>query len=175
MGPKTSPDGEVRLLAIDPSLRGTGYGVLAMQGRRMQALEFGTISNPVAWSQSKCLVKIFSVIDKLVDTHAPQQCAIEGVIYVQSKRTAITLGAARAAAILPVARSDIPIYEYAPRRVKQAVIGHGGADKSQVAFMVRALLELTVTPDADAADALAIGITHLRSSGTAIPGKTSKL
>ena len=73
------------------------------------------------------------------------------------------LGAARAAVILAASMRCLPVHEYAPRRVKQAVVGRGAADKRQVAFMVRALLGLTETPDADSADALAIGLTHLRS------------
>lgn len=148
------------LLAIDPSLRATGYAVVVQDGRELRACEFGTIRNPVSLSQSACLASIFDGVSELVARHQPTACAIEGIIYVQSHRTAITLGAARAAALLPIARAGIPVHEYAPRRVKQAVVGRGAADKSQVAFMVRALLELETTPEPDAADALAIAITH---------------
>ncbi len=148
------------LLAIDPSLRSTGFAVVAQAGRKLRAIEFGTIRNPAALSQSACLVRIFEAVNDLVTRHRPTACAIEGIIYVQSHRTAITLGAARAAALLPIAMASIPVHEYAPRRVKQAVVGRGGADKSQVAFMVRALIELDTTPDSDAADALAIAIAH---------------
>ncbi len=99
---------------------------------------------------------------EIIHKHEPDCCAVEGVIFVQSYRTAITLGAARGAAILAAAGRGLPVFEYSPREVKQAVVGRGGADKSQVAFMVRALLGLTETPAPDAADALAIGLTHLR-------------
>ena len=95
------------------------------------------------------------------------------VIYVQSYKTAILLGAARGAAILAAAENGLPIFEYPPARIKQATVGRGAADKSQVAFMVRALLGLTETPQADAADALAIGLTHVRAQEVAklgIPG-----
>ena len=85
---------------------------------------------------------------------------------MQSHRTAITLGAARGAAILAAAERGLPVYEYSPREVKQAVVGRGGADKTQVAFMVRALLGLTETPSPDAADAIAIGLTHLREENS---------
>ena len=84
---------------------------------------------------------------------------------MQSYKTAIVLGAARGAAIVAAAEHGLPIYEYPPRRVKQAVVGRGGADKQQVAFMVRALLELTETPPPDAADALAIGLAHFYANG----------
>ena len=85
---------------------------------------------------------------------------------MQSHRTAITLGAARGAAILAAAERGIPVFEYSPREVKQAVVGRGSAEKTQVAFMVRALLGLTETPTPDAADALAIGLTHLREQAS---------
>lgn len=92
---------------------------------------------------------------------------MEAVIYVQSHKTAIALGAARGAAILAAAERGLPIYEYAPTRIKQSTVGRGGADKSQVAFMVRALLGLTETPGPDAADALAIALTHVRAQEAA--------
>lgn len=97
---------------------------------------------------------------------------MEGVIYVQSYKTAITMGAARGAAILAAAEHGMEVYEYAPRRVKQAVVGRGGADKKQVAFMMRALLELTETPPSDAADALAIGLAHFYEQD---PGRVSAI
>ena len=89
---------------------------------------------------------------------------MEGIIYVQSHLTAITMGAARAAALIAAADHGLPVYEYAPRKVKMAVVGNGNADKSQVAFMVRALLGLSETPPPDAADALAIALAHLQAS-----------
>ncbi len=152
----------MRLLSIDPSLRGTGFAVLDSDGRKHTALEYGVIANPARLSQSACLVAIHEKITELITRHAPEECAVEGVIFVQSLRTAITLGAARGASIVAVARHGIPIYEYAPRKIKQAVVGSGAADKKQVAFMIRALLGLTETPAADAADALAIGLTHFQ-------------
>src|SRR5581483_11012167 len=96
-------------------------------------------------------------------------------IYVQSYKTAIVLGAARGAAILAAAENGLPVFEYSPRRIKQSTVGRGSAGKNQVAFMVRALLGLTETPDADAADALAIALTHLRAHETVargFPGST---
>src|SRR5919199_2149835 len=103
---------------------------------------------------------------QLIDEHAPDCCALESVIYVQSYKTAIILGAARGAAILAAAEKGLPVFEYPPKRIKQSTVGRGGAGKNQVAFMVRALLGLTETPDADAADALAIALTHLRTQET---------
>ena len=93
---------------------------------------------------------------------------------MQSHKTAILLGAARGAAIIAAAENGLPIFEYSPRRIKQATVGRGAAGKNQVAFMVRALLGLTETPEVDAADALAIGLTHLRAQETARLGVPSE-
>jgi crossover junction endodeoxyribonuclease RuvC len=92
---------------------------------------------------------------------------VEGVIYLQNFQTAITLGAARGAALLAFAEAGLPIFEYAPRRVKSASTGRGGAQKAQVGFMMRAMLGLTENPPPDAADALAIALTHAQNSGVA--------
>src|SRR5262249_33686745 len=109
------------------------------------------------------LVAIREGLIELIRKHAPDCCALESVIYVQSYKTAILLGAARGAAILAAAENGLPVFEYAPRRIKQATVGTGAAKKNQVAFMMRALLGLTETPDPDSADAVAIALTHLRA------------
>jgi crossover junction endodeoxyribonuclease RuvC len=160
----------MRLLAIDPSLRSTGYAVMEKTNGKIVSLEFGTIKNPDRLLSSACLLAIRNGVSELIARYCPGCAAVEGVIYVQSFRTAITLGSARGAALLALAEHDLPIYEYAPRRVKQAVVGRGGADKTQVAFMVRALCGLTETPAPDAADALAIGLTHFQADVSATRG-----
>lgn len=154
----------MRVLAIDASLRNTGVAIVDANGSgKFQALHFGVIHNPANRPMSSCLVAIRDRLAELIQAHEPDCCALESVIYVQSYRTAITLGAARGSAIMAAAERGLPIFEYAPKRIKQATVGNGSADKTQVAFMVRALLGLTETPGADAADALAIGLTHLRA------------
>lgn len=164
----------MRVLAIDASLRNTGVAVIdANGGGKFQALYFGVIHNPAALPMSSCLVAIRDRLAELIQVHEPDCCALESVIYVQSHKTAITLGAARGSAIMAAAERGLPVFEYAPKRIKQATVGNGSADKSQVAFMVRALLGLVETPGADAADALAIGLTHLRAQEVArfgLPG-----
>jgi crossover junction endodeoxyribonuclease RuvC len=156
----------MRVLAIDPSLRGTGFAVIEKIDGKLRALDFGTIKNKPALLPSGCLVAIHETISEIIARHQPECAAVEGVIFVQSYKTAITLGAARGAALVAIAARGLPIYEYAPRRVKQSVVGRGGADKNQVGFMVRALLGLTETPSADAADALAIGLTHFQAASS---------
>lgn len=153
----------MRVLAIDCSLRSTGVAVLETNGRGQRALYFGLIQNKNTLVPSSCLVAIHDRLAELIHEHEPDCCALEAVIYVQSHKTAIALGAARGAAILAAAERGLPIFEYAPKRIKQSTVGRGSADKNQVAFMVRALLGLTETPSDDAADALAIGLTHLRA------------
>jgi crossover junction endodeoxyribonuclease RuvC len=157
----------MRVLAIDASLRNCGVAVVDGNNGKVCALYYGTIHNKTALRSSACLVAIRDRLAELIREHEPDSCALESVIYVQSYKTAILLGAARGAAILAAAENGIPIFEYAPTRIKQATVGRGAAGKNQVAFMVRALLGLTETPDADAADALAIGLTHLRAQEAA--------
>src|SRR5438309_4435113 len=164
----------MRVLAIDASLRNCGVAIVDGANGKSRALFFGTIHNASSLKSSACLVAIRDRLGQLIREHEPYCCALESVIYVQSYKTAILLGAARGAAILAAAENGLPVFEYPPTRIKQATVGRGGAGKNQVAFMVRALLGLTETPDADAADALAIGLTHLRSEETArlgIPGR----
>jgi crossover junction endodeoxyribonuclease RuvC len=163
----------MRVLAIDASLRNTGVAIVEANNGKPRACYFGTIHNANSVRSSSCLVAIRDRLAELIREHEPDCCALESVIYVQSYKTAIVLGAARGAAILAAAENGLPIFEYAPNRIKQATVGRGAAGKNQVAFMVRALLGLTETPDADAADALAIGLTHLRSQEAArlgVPG-----
>jgi crossover junction endodeoxyribonuclease RuvC len=155
------------VLAVDPSLRSTGYAILDRSGRKITSIAYGSIKNSPKLLPSGCLVAIHEKIRELIEEYRPDSAAFEAVIFVQSLRTAIVLGSARGAALLAAAQRGLPIHEYAPRRVKQGVVGHGGAQKGQVAFMVRALLGLTETPAADAADALAIGLTHLQSMESA--------
>ena len=162
----------MRILAVDPSLRSTGFAVIEKIGREQRALTYGIIRNRTDLLPSGCLVAIHERIEELIRVHSPECAVFEAVIYVQSYRTAITLGTARGAALLAAAGRGLPIYEYAPRRVKQSVVGRGGAEKGQVGFMVRALLGLTETPSVDAADALAIGLTHFQAAESAGRGLT---
>src|SRR5213595_3168011 len=160
----------MRVLAIDASLRNCGVAIVDRENGKSRALFFGTIHNATSLKSSACLVAIRDRLAQLIREHEPDCCALEAIIYVQSYKTAILLGAARGAAILAAAEKGLPVFEYAPTRIKQATVGRGGAGKTQVAFMVRALLGLTETPDADAADALAIGLTHLRAQEGAARG-----
>lgn len=153
-----------RVLSIDPALRNTGWAIIEKRGRDLKALAFGVISNPTKLLHSGCLVAIREQLNDIIKEHRPTVCAIESTIYVQSFKTAIVLGTARAACLIAAAEHGLAIYEYAPREVKQAAVGRGAAQKDQVAFMIRAMLQLRETPPADAADALAVGITHFQNA-----------
>ena len=154
----------MRVLAIDPAIRNTGYAVLEGDPRKPTVLGYDVISIPQKLSQSAALAAVRTHLVNVIQKFQPDEVAVEGIIYVQSHLTAITMGAARAAALIAAADHGLPVYEYAPRKVKMAVVGNGNADKSQVAFMVRALLGLAETPPPDAADALAIALAHLQAS-----------
>ena len=154
----------MRILAIDPAIRNTGYAVVEGDHRRACALDYGTLSIPRSVSQSGCLLAIKQHLGNLIDKWEPDEMAVERIIYVQSHQTAITLGAAKAAVVIAAAEAGLRIMEYSPKSVKLSVVGRGAAQKAQVAFMVRALLELRETPESDAAAALAIGLTHLFSA-----------
>ena len=162
----------MRVLAIDPSLRSTGFAMLEKVNGKVRSLEYGIIRNKADLPASGCLVAIRDRLAELIQRHEPDSAAIESTIFVQSYKTAITLGAVRGAAIVALAERGVPIYEYAPRRVKQAVVGKGGAAKQQVGFMIRAMLGLTENPPPDAADALAIGLTHFQAHESAGRGVT---
>jgi crossover junction endodeoxyribonuclease RuvC len=158
------------VLAIDPSLRSTGFALLEKQNGKLRSIEYGLIRNRPEVPHSTCLVVIRDRLAELIQRYEPDSGAIESTIFVQSYKTAIILGAVRGAAIVAMAERGLPIYEYAPRRVKQAVVGKGAAAKQQVGFMIRALLGLTETPPPDAADALAIGLTHFQAHDSAVRG-----
>ena len=113
---------------------------------------------------SGCLVAIRQQLADAIRQHSPTVCAIESTIYVQSFKTAIALGTARGACLIAAAEFGLPIYEYAPREVKQAAVGKGSAQKEQVAFMIRSQLRLRETPPPDAADAIAVGLAHFQAA-----------
>ncbi len=160
------------ILGIDTSLRSSGYGVLAVEGTRMRSLDAGRIRNAPKLPLSECLRTIHARVAELIAEHSPDVVAIESVIYGKNAGTMLVLGEARGAVITAAADAGRPIFEYEPRRVKMAVCGNGLAEKEQVQRMVKTLLSLEELPQNDAADALAIAITHAHSNsllGTRLP------
>jgi len=151
------------VLGIDTSLRSTGVGILESAGSRMTPVWYGTVKNPAGRPLSACLVHLQDEIATLIQKHEPQAVAIEGIFYAKNVKTMLVLSHARGAIIAQCARLGLPVYEYEPRRVKMAVAGYGGADKTQIQKMVKTLLGLHEEPQNDAADALALAITHLHN------------
>lgn len=153
------------ILGIDPSLRGTGYGVIHAHGTQRTTLAQGTIACPKDWARSRCLAKISQTLRDVLNAHPPQVCVVEGLFFAQNLKTAIIMGEARGAALAAVAESGIEIYEIATRKVKQAIVGYGAAQKLAVAKMVQRMLGLPELPAPDAADALALALTHAQEQG----------
>ena len=152
------------ILGVDPSLRGTGYGVIRLAKPHPVALAHGTISCPPAWEHSRCLVKIVETLRGVLKQHHPTVCVVEGLFYAQNLQTAIVMGEARGAALAVIAEAGLDIFEIAPRKVKQAIVGYGAAQKSAVAKMVQRLLDLPKPPAPDAADALALALAHAQEN-----------
>ena len=153
------------IIGVDPSLRGTGFGVIRMAKPFPQTLTHGTISCPAGWERSRCLAKIAATLRDVVQEHRPTVCVIEGLFFAQNLQTALIMGEARGAALVALAEAGLEIYEVAPRKVKQAIVGYGAAQKIAVAKMVQRMLHLTELPAPDAADALALALTHAQANG----------
>ena len=160
-----SPKAQIQILGLDPSLRGTGYGIIRAGKPHAVALAYGVITCPASWERSRCLVKIHQTLREIIQQHQPTVCVVEGLFYAQNLQTALTMGEARGAAIAAIAEAGAEIIEIAPRKVKQAIVGYGAAQKSAVAKMVQRMLQLAEEPPADAADALALALTHAQEAG----------
>ena len=164
-GARRSPTVPQTIMGIDPSLRGTGYGIIRTGTPHALTLAQGTIACPKDWELSRCLARISQTLGDLVQTHHPEVCVVEGVFFVQNLKTAIILGEARGAALAAVAGSGVDIFEIATRKVKLAIVGYGAAQKIAVAKMVQRMLGLAELPAPDAADALALALTHAQQQG----------
>lgn len=160
------------ILGIDPGSRITGYGVIKKEGRKLTYLGSGCIK---AFSTSKeegdnafsdRLQTIFAGVSELIEQFSPELFAIEEVFMGVNPGGALKLGQARGAAIVAATNRGLPVAEYSARQIKQSVVGTGAADKSQVQHMVKSILKLPGTPQADAADALAIALCHAHSHDT---------
>ncbi len=151
------------ILGLDPSLRGTGYGVIEVAKPNLVALAHGTISCPKDWPHSRCLAHISQTLRDVLRKFQPTICAVEGLFFAQNIKTAIVMGEARGAALAVLGEAGLEIYEIAPRKVKQAIVGYGAAQKLAVAKMVQRMLQLTELPAADAADALALALAQAQT------------
>lgn len=160
---KVEPRRVVRVLGIDTSLRSTGLGIIEADGSSMKFIDCRPLKNPAAWSLSACLLNLSNTLEAYIAEFAPDEVAVEGIFFCKYAKTALLLGHARGALIAVCAKSALPVYEYAPTRIKQAVTGTGTATKEQIQRMMMRCLNLTSLPQEDAGDALAIAITHIHS------------
>jgi len=152
----------MKILGIDPGTATTGFGVIEVEkGRSPKAIDFGVISTPSTDEMPARLDTLYKDLGEIIAHHKPDAVAIELLFFARNVTTAITVGQARGVAILVCEQAKLPIAEYTPLQVKQAVTGYGKAEKKQVQQMVKTILNLTVIPKPDdAADALAIAIAH---------------
>jgi len=152
----------MRILGIDPGLRTTGFGVIDRQGHKLTYVASGTIKTPDADLPQRLKV-ILASVSEVVRTYSPDCSAIEIVFVNVNPQSTLLLGQARGAAICALVSADLPVAEYTALQIKQAVAGHGKAQKQQVQDMVQRLLSLPGLPGTDAADALAVAICHAHS------------
>ena len=148
----------VRILGIDPGSRLTGYGIVDSIGTSIELVDCGSIS--AAGEHADRLRLIFNEIERLVSRYAPHEVAIERVFVHRNADSALKLGQARAAALCATFGARLPVYEYAARHIKKAVVGRGAAEKAQVQHMIGMLLGMRAMPEPDAADALTAALCH---------------
>ena len=152
--------GGVRILGLDPGLRRTGWGVVVAEGSRLRWVAHGVVAPDERAPFSERLLHLLEAVGQVCAAHACDEAAIEEVFVNMNPSSTLKLGHARAAVMLAPARAGLSVAEYSPNLIKKAVVGAGHADKSQIAFMVKRLLPTSGDVKADAADALAVAITH---------------
>lgn len=152
------------ILGIDPGLARLGYGVIEVEGDRRRVIQFGMLTTPAGQPMPKRLQMLWRGMNQLMDTYKPDEVAFEELFFSKNITTGMAVSMARGVALVAVAERTENLYEYTPMQIKQAVTGYGGADKHQVQVMVKMLLNMKeiAKPD-DAADALAVALTHANS------------
>jgi crossover junction endodeoxyribonuclease RuvC len=164
----------VLVLGIDPGSETTGWGVVEGDARRYKLVAFGTVKASPRERFAARLLKISDGVERLIARYAPDVCAVEESFFAANAQTALKLGQVRGVVLVAAERARVEIAEYAPRLIKQTVVGYGAAEKHQVQEMVRVLLRLRATPSPhDASDALAIAICHLHHAAAPRPSRAA--
>lgn len=159
----------MRILGIDPGLAIVGWGVIEALGGRFYPVACGSVTTPAHTPVEKRLSMIYDDVSRLMDKYKPDEMAIEELFFNNNRTTGITVAEARGVVLLCAAQHNLPIGEYTPMQVKQAVVGYGLAEKKQVIAMVTSLLKLPAPPKPDdTADALAIALCHGQNAGSAL-------
>jgi len=154
----------MKILGIDPGFAIVGFGVLEYENNKFKTIEYGQITSPAKIPMNKRIKMLYDDVSFLMDCHHPETMAIESLFFNSNQKTAINVAMARGVLLLAAENRKIPIAEYTPLQVKQAVCGYGRAEKKQIQLMVKAILALDEIPRPDdAADALAIAICHAHS------------
>lgn len=166
----------MRVLGIDPGSETLGWGVVEGSGLKYQLTDYGTVKSSPKESFSKRLLKIYDGVEAVIKEFQPDVISVEEAFYATNAKVAIKLGQVRGVVLLAGEKAHLEISEYAPRLIKQTVVGYGNAEKHQVQEMVRVLLRMKSVPEPhDAADALAIAICHFHHAGTQDRIKQAKL
>ena len=158
------------VLGLDPGTRHFGWGVVERRGTRLVHHAHGIVHTDETAPIAVRLVTIERELVEVVRAHAPEAASVESLFFAKDAQAAAKLGHARGVALLVCARAGLDVFEYAPARVKRTVAGSGRAEKAQVAQMIRVLLGLAAAPPADAADALAVAVTHLQHAAVLMAG-----
>ena len=164
-GVREGPSGRQVVLGIDPGTAITGFGVVSEEGDSLRLLECGVIQTvagqPLAWR----LRSLYESLSQLLDRWQPDEAAVEELFFSRNTTTALAVGHARGVTLLALAQAAVPVAEYTPMQVKQAIVSYGKGTKAQVQEMVRVILQLDFVPQPDdAADAVALAICHLHSA-----------
>jgi len=154
------------ILGLDPGLRNTGWGVIEVAGSAIRYIADGTVRSDGEADTADRLNQLFSGLSEVIRDHRPDEAAVEETFVNKNPATTLKLGLARGVVLLAPAHAGIPVAEYAAKLVKKSLVGVGGADKHQVAVMVRMLLPTVEPHSADSADALAVAICHAHHAST---------
>jgi crossover junction endodeoxyribonuclease RuvC len=158
----------IRILGIDPGLRRTGWGMVAIEGNRLVFLACGSLATQDGAALATRLVAIHDGLRRVVDEHAPDEAAVEATFVNKDASATLKLGQARGIAMLVPAIAGLPVAEYAPNLVKKTIIGAGHGEKAQIRMMIGVLLPRADPRSDDAADALAIAVTHAHHRQSAV-------
>ena len=153
------------VLGIDPGTRHLGWGVVQTRGTRITYLAHGVVSTTVGVALEQRLLELDDALALMIAEVGPAHAAVESIFFAKDAQAAGKLGHARGVVLLRLARAGLAVAEYAPAQIKRAVTGSGRADKRQVAQMIATVLGLASAPPTDAADALAVAVTHARTLG----------
>jgi crossover junction endodeoxyribonuclease RuvC len=163
----------MRVLGLDPGSRRTGFGVVEKTGNRLTCIVKGAVTPKPRLDLAQRLCDIAGRVAEVIESSAPDCVVVEKAFYHESVHSTLVLGHVRGALLVVAAQRGVPVAEYSPREIKLSVVGHGGATKEQVAVMVRRLLALPVTPQSDAADALAAAVCHLHRVRLGAPARAA--